>query len=461
MSVEEKELLMKKDSGYSTADSDLINTIMEFSESYKNFMTDTFTERAFVKKSVKLLEENGYKKYEIGMDLKCGEKVYFPNRGRALIAVEIGSECISKGVNLVGSHVDSPRLDLKPIPLLESDGCMLIKTHYYGGIKKYNWTAIPLALMGTVAMKNGNTVEISIGLNDEDPVFTISDLLPHLASKQMQKKMSEGISGEQLNAVGATIQYDNEDEKEKIKLNFMYLLNSKYGITEADLISADLCLVPAFKLKDVGLDRSLLGGYGQDDRVCAYTSLKALIDSKPSKKTKVVLFSDREEVGSMGNTGMESKYLENTLEELADCFGVKLRDILTNTVCLSSDVCAAYDPNYSEVFEKNNTPFLNGGVAFMKYTGARGKSGSSEASAELVSKIRNMLDENDVKWQIGELGKVDEGGGGTIAQMVANLGADVIDCGVPLWSMHSPFEISSKADVYMAYKAYNVFFSAE
>ncbi|MBQ4109311.1 MAG: aminopeptidase [Clostridia bacterium] len=460
MSAKEQELLMKKELGYDSFDSDLTKNVMDFAELYKDFMVNTFTERTFVAKSVQLLEENGYKKYERGMSLNSGDKIYFPNRGRALIAVEIGTESLGSGVNLVGSHVDSPKLDLKPVPLMEADGCMLIKTHYYGGIKKYNWTAIPLALIGTVALKTGETVDVSIGLDEQDTVFTISDLLPHLASKQMQKKMSEGITGEQLNAVGATIPFDDEDAKEKIKLNFIYLLNEKYNITEADLISADLCLVPAFKLKDVGLDRSLLGGYGQDDRVCAYTSLKALLDSKPSDKTKVVLFSDREEVGSMGNTGMESKFLENTLEELADCFGVKLRDILTNTVCLSSDVCAAYDPNYAEVFEKNNTPFLNGGVAFMKYTGARGKSGSSEASAELVSKIRAMLDDNDVKWQIGELGKVDEGGGGTIAQMVANLGADVIDCGVPLWSMHSPFEISSKYDVYMAYKAYKVFFGA-
>lgn len=460
MSAKEQDLLMKKELGYDSFDSDLTKNVMDFAELYKDFMVNTFTERTFVAKSVQLLEENGYKKYERGMSLKAGDKIYFPNRGRALIVVEIGTESLSQGVNLVGSHVDSPKLDLKPVPLMETDGCMLIKTHYYGGIKKYNWTAIPLALIGTVALKTGDAFDISIGLDEQDTVFTISDLLPHLASKQMQKKMSEGIAGEQLNAVGATIPFDDEDAKEKIKLNFMYLLNEKYNITEADLISADLCLVPAFKLKDVGLDRSLLGGYGQDDRVCAYTSLKALLDSKPSTKTKVVLFSDREEVGSMGNTGMESKFLENTLEELADCFCVKLRDILTNTVCLSSDVCAAYDPNYAEVFEKNNTPFLNGGVAFMKYTGARGKSGSSEASAELVSKIRAMLDNNNVKWQIGELGKVDEGGGGTIAQMVANLGADVIDCGVPLWSMHSPFEISSKYDVYMAYKAYKVFFGA-
>jgi len=451
-------LLLKKEKGYDKPNPAEKKKIFDFCDDYKEFIRTAKTERTFVKKSIEALEEAGFKKFSREADLKPGDKIYFENRGKALIAVKMGKENVDKGVSLVGAHVDSPRLDLKPIPLFESDGALYIKTHYYGGIKKYQWPVIPLAMYGTVALKNGKTVDIVIGEDKDDPVFVISDILPHLGVNQMKKTGMEIITAEQLNAIGATIPFDDEDEKEKIKLNFMYLLNKKYNITEEDLISADISLVPNLEPRDVGLDRSLIAAYGHDDRVCAYTGIKALIESKDSEKTQMVLLSDREEVGSMGNTGMESNFFEFALEELCEKAGCKLRDALSNTCCLSADVCAAYDPMFAEVFEKNNSMFLNGGVALMKYTGSRGKSGSSEAGAELIAKIRKIFDKGLVKWQIGELGKTDEGGGGTIAQIVANLGADVIDCGVPLLSMHAPYEVAAKYDIYMAYKGYKAFF---
>lgn len=458
MSVLEQQLLRKKGLGYDIPNPQEKKKIFSYAEGYMEFLGEAKTERAFVKKAVALLEEAGFKSFSRRQSLNPGDKIYFINRDRALIAAVIGSESLKNGINLVASHVDSPRLDLKPIPLYESDGALYIKTHYYGGIKKYQWVTIPLSLMGTVALKSGKTVDISIGQDPEDPVFVISDILPHLGRAQSKKTCDEIIEAEQLNAFGATIPFDDEEAKEKIKLNFLYLLNKKYKITEEDLISADLCLVPAVMPRDIGLDRSLIGGYGQDDRVCAYASLKALLDSRESKKTVMMYFADREEVGSMGNSGCKSAFLVNVIEELAEKMNVKVRDVLSNTVCLSADVCAAYDPNFPEAFEKGNSLYLNGGTAFMKYTGARGKSGSSEASAELIAHIRKLFDKGNVKWQIGELGKTDFGGGGTVAQYIANLGAEVVDSGVPVISMHSPYEVTSKYDVYMTYKGYKVFY---
>ncbi len=458
MSKKEDLLLMKKEKGYDKSNANEKKKIFDFSEEYKSFIGSAKTERTFVKKSIETLENEGFKKFSRDMDLKAGDKVYFENRGKALIAAVIGTEGLDKGISLVGAHVDSPRLDLKPIPLFESDGALYIKTHYYGGIKKYQWPIIPLSMVGTVALKNGKTVDIEIGEDKDDPVFVISDILPHLGVNQMKKTGMEIITAEQLNAIGATIPYDDEDAKEKIKLNFMYLLNKKYGITEEDLISADISLVPNMLPRDAALDRSLVAAYGQDDRVCAYTGLKAICDARKVKKTMMLLLADREEVGSMGNTGMESNFFEYTVSELCEKQDVKLRDALSNTTCLSADVCAAYDPTFAEVFEKNNSMFLNGGIALMKYTGSRGKSGSSEAGAELIARVRSIFEKGLVKWQIGELGKTDEGGGGTIAQIVANLGADVIDCGVPLLSMHAPYEVAAKYDIYMAYKGYKAFY---
>lgn len=458
MAVKKNEkLLFQREKGYDKPSPTEKKKIFEFSDGYLGFLDRAKTERTFVKKAVHALEAEGFKAFNRKGDLKPGDKVYMLNRDRALIAIKVGSGSLKNGVNLVGAHVDSPKLDFKPIPLFEQDGFLFLKTHYYGGIKKYQWPAMPLCLYGTVVLKNGKKIDICIGEDPEDPIFTITDLLPHLANTQMGKKLSEGIHAEQLNAIGATIPMDVEDVKEKIKYHFMYLLNKKYKITEADLISADMTLVPAFGFRSVGLDESLVGGYGQDDRVCAYTGLKAILDSKDSASTQVLLLADREEVGSMGNTGMESRFLEHSLEEIADKLNCKMRDVLSNSRCVSADVCAGYDPNFPEVFEKNNSVFLNGGIAIMRYTGARGKSGSSEANAEFTAQIRNIFETGNVMWQVGELGKTDEGGGGTIAQYVANLGLDVIDCGVPVLSMHSPFEVTSKFDVYMAYKGYKAF----
>lgn len=458
MSLKEEQLLLKKSFGYDTKNTAERKKIFDFAEGYKDILNSAKTERKFIRKTVEILEENGFRPFSRKNALKEGDKVYFINRGLSLAAAIIGSGSLKDGVRLIASHVDSPRLDLKPIPLFEADGMLFIKTHYYGGIKKYQWTSIPLCLMGTVALKNGKTVDVSIGEDKEDPVFVIADLLPHLGKNQMKKTMEEGVEAEQLNPIGATIPYDDEEAKEKIKLNFISILNRKYKITEADLISADLTLVPAMEARDAALDGSLVAAYGQDDRICAYASLKAFLDSKPAERTKVLYLADREEVGSMGNTGTQAGFLKYILEELAEKTNIKIRDLLSNTECLSADVSAAYDPNYPDAYEKINSLFLNGGTCLMKYTGARGKSGSSEASAEFVGKVRGIFDKGNVKWQIGELGKTDFGGGGTVAQFIANLGADVIDCGIPLLSMHAPYEISSKYDLYMSYKGYKVFY---
>lgn len=458
MTNKEQSLLLKREKGYDKPNQAQKKKITDLCEDYKEFIGKAKTERVFVYEAIKFLEENGFKKFERGMNLKKGDKIYFENRKRSLIAVKMGAKPLSCGISLVGAHIDSPRLDLKPIPLFETEGQLYIKTHYYGGIKKYQWPIIPLSMFGTAILKSGKSVDIVIGEEKDDPVFVITDILPHLGNAQYKKPVSEIIHPEQLNAIGATIPYEDEEAKERVKLNFLNILNKKYSITEEDLISAEITLVPSLPPRDAALDRSLVAAYGQDDRVCSYTGLKALVDSKEEGKTKMLLLSDKEEVGSMGNTGMQSNFFEFTLEELCEIEGAKLRDVLNNTECLSADVCAAYDPSFPEVYEKNNSVFLNGGIAIMKYTGSRGKSGSSDASAEFVGKIRSIFDKGNVKWQIGELGKTDEGGGGTIAQFVANLGCEVIDCGVALLSMHSPYEVSAKYDIYMAYKGYKVFF---
>ncbi len=458
MTNKEELLLMKKEMGYDSVTQSQKKKIFDFSEGYKEFIGKAKTERVFVKDTISLLEKEGFKKFTPDMKLKQGDKVYFENRKRALIAVKMGKKSLSEGVSMVGAHIDSPRLDLKPIPLYEAENTLYIKTHYYGGIKKYQWPIIPLSMFGTVVLKNGKTVDIVIGEDEKDPIFVITDILPHLGNAQYKKTPAEIIHPEQLNAIGATIPYEDKEASNRVKLNFLNIINKKYNITEEDFICAEITLVPALKPRDAAIDSSLVAAYGQDDRVCAYTGLMALLDSKEEAKTQLLLLADKEEVGSMGNTGMQSKFFEFTLEALCENQGVKLREALWNTECLSADVCAAYDPNFPEVYEKNNSVFLNGGVSIMKYSGARGKSGTSDASAELIGKIRGIFDKSGVKWQIGELGKTDEGGGGTIAQFVANLGCEVIDCGVALLSMHSPYEVASKYDIYMTYKAYKAFY---
>ncbi len=433
--------------------------IMAFAEGYKEFMAAGVTERLCVEKTVEIAEKAGFKPLCDMTKLKAGDCVYAVNRGKSIMLAKIGKKPMSDtGCAIVAAHIDSPRLDLKPVPVIEDGGVAYFKTHYYGGIKKYQWTALPLGMSGVVMTKNG---PVKIHVDGEDFCLCISDLLPHLAASQMTKPAKEVVEGENLSVIIGTIPSD--DKEESLKDALLKLLNEMYGITEADFISAELEIYPAVKPKDVGFDRSLVGSYGHDDRVCAYTGIKALAHCKTGDKTAILMLADKEEIGSMGNTGMKSRFFENMIAEMISLSeenytDLKTRKCLSESICLSADVCAAFDPLYAGVYEKQNTPKLNQGLAFMKYTGSRGKGGSSDASAELIFKIRNLLDDEKVCWQIGELGKVDEGGGGTVAQYIANLNVEVIDCGVPLLSMHAPFEIASKADIYSAYKGYKVFY---
>lgn len=431
---------------------------------YKKFLDNGKTERECVKISIERAEKAGFVPFDSKGKLECGDKVYMINRDKNILLAVIGSENIENGVNFVGAHIDSPRLDLKQNPLYQSNDMALLKTHYYGGIKKYQWTALPLSMHGVIFTKEGEKVEITIGENDDDPVFCITDLLPHLAKDQMTKKMSDGIEGEALNILVGGMGIYDKDISEQVKFNILKMLFEKYNICERDFLSAEIEIVPAFKSRDVGLDRSFIGGYGQDDRVCAFTALEAVCSIQTPKKTAVCILVDKEEIGSCGNTGMLSKFFEIALARIAEsltgsCDTVKLGKILSNSDCLSSDVGAAVDPNYESVSEKQNSAFAGKGMILMKYTGARGKSASSDASAEFVYKICDIMDKNNVIWQTGELGKVDQGGGGTIAQYVANMNINVIDCGVPVLSMHSPFEVTAKGDIYMAYKSYIAFYN--
>jgi len=439
-----------------------------FCEDYKKFLDKAKTEREFIKEAVKIAKENGFvcldEIVDSGEKLRPGMKVYRVIRGKSALLAVIGNKPVSGGVNVVGGHVDAPRIDIKQNPIYQDSGMALMETHYYGGIKKYQWVTIPLAIHGVVVKGDGSIVEISIGENDEDPVFTITDLLPHLAQEQMQKKMSEGITGEGLNLLIGSIPYDDEKVKEKIKLNILNILHQKYGIVEEDLISAELEIVPAFKAKDVGFDRSMVGAYGQDDRVCSYTALKAILEIEQPERTAVCLLTDKEEIGSMGNTGAESNLFEDFIAALcaltSDNYSdIILRKALYNTKVLSADVNPAVDPNFEGVHEKQNASFMGKGVVITKYTGARGKAGGSDANAEYVGEIRKLFNDNGIIWQTGELGKVDQGGGGTIAQYIANLGAQVLDCGAAILSMHAPFEITSKIDVYMCFKAFKAFYN--
>lgn len=433
-------------------------------DEYRVFLDEGKTERECVEKAIETAKAHGFVDANEKKELKAGDKVYKVNRHKNILLAVIGSEDIKKGINLVGAHIDSPRLDLKQNPLYESNGMALLKTHYYGGIKKYQWTAIPLALHGVVFTNKGEKVMLNIGENENDPVFCITDLLPHLAKNQMAKKMIDGIEGENLNILFGGIPVKSDDVGEKVKFAILKMLNDRCGITERDFLSAEIEIVPAFKARNVGLDESFIGAYGQDDRVCAFTTLKGILDIETPSRTAVAILVDKEEIGSTGNTGMLSAFFEMTMAELIEkltgkCSVTDYNAVISNSACLSSDVGAAVDPNYESVSEKLNSAFAGCGMVLMKYTGARGKSESSDASAEFVYEIGKILDGNGIIWQTSELGKVDQGGGGTIAQYVANLNMDVIDCGVPVLSMHSPFEITAKSDVYMAYKSYIAFYN--
>lgn len=431
----------------------------KFCEGYKKFLDAAKTEREAVGYTIKLLKDQGFVEFKPGMGLKAGDKIYVNNRGKAVIMAVIGSEDIKKGVKLCAAHIDSPRLDLKQCPVYEDTEMALFKTHYYGGIKKYQWTAIPLALHGVIVKADGSKVTVTIGEDEDDPVFCVNDLLPHLAQDQMKRNLAQGIKGEELNIVIGSRPFKEDGLSEAVKLNIMNILNEKYGIVEDDFLSAELEAVPAFKAKDIGFDRSMIGAYGHDDRVCAYTALMATVKCKNPKYTAVTILTDKEETGSNGNTGLQSAYLKYFIADLAAEFGAEGRTVLSNSQCMSADVNAAFDPTFPDVMDKRNCAFINYGVVVTKFTGARGKSGTSDASAEFVGKIRRLLDKNNIIWQTGELGKVDMGGGGTVAAYIANLNVDTIDVGVPVLSMHAPFETVSKIDVYMTYKAFSAFIS--
>ena len=462
----EERLLYKRQNIWEKVDEEYIRKAFDFCEDYKSFLNTSKTEREFAANTEKLAVAAGFRKLDdlisSNTRLKPGDKVYHINRKKSAVLAVVGNKPLSEGVNILGSHIDAPRLDLKQNPLYEDTQMAFFKTHYYGGIKKYQWLTIPLAIHGVVVKGDGTTVEIVVGEDEDDPVFSITDLLPHLAREQMQKKMSEAVTGEGLNLLLGSIPFNDEKVKEKVKLNILSILNKRYGIVEEDFQSAELEIVPAQKARDVGFDKSMIGGYGQDDRVCAYPALRALLDIDVPERTAVCLLTDKEEIGSMGNTGAQSNLLEDFLANVIalteDPYSdLKVRSCLSRSKMLSADVNAAVDPNYESVYEKRNATYLGHGIVLQKYTGARGKYDASDASAEFVGEVRKLFNDNGIIWQTGELGKVDEGGGGTIAQYAANLGIDVLDCGIAVLSMHSPFEITSKIDIYMTYNAYKVF----
>ncbi|OPZ74276.1 MAG: putative M18 family aminopeptidase 1 [Firmicutes bacterium ADurb.Bin456] len=435
---------------------------MAFAGEYKEFLDAGKTEREVITLSENLLKDAGFRPLKECPGLKPGDKVYTVIRRKALVAAVLGRTALEDGLNLVAAHIDSPRLDLKPQPLYEEDDLVLLKTHYYGGIKKYQWLSVPLALHGIVIRNDGSSVRVVLGEDPGDPVFTVSDLLPHLAKDQMDKKMMDAVPGETLNVLAGGIPCGEMQVKKRFKTAVLELLHRNYGIIEEDLISAELELVPAWPSRDIGLDRSFVGGYGQDDRVCAYTALRACLETSAPERTAVLVLADKEETGSNGNTGMTAAFLANAIAEIASrCLPgyneLNLRRILANSRALSADVNVALDPNYGDVVEKRNTARLGGGLILTKYTGSRGKSSTNDAHAEMVGSIRQLFNRTGIAWQSGEMGKVDQGGGGTVAHFLAVHGMDVLDCGVGLLGMHSPFEVSSKADIYMAFKGYKAF----
>lgn len=460
-----EKLFRTKKNGWENIEENKKKKIFEFSKEYIDFINEAKTERECTKKFTEILENNGFKNIDNLNTLKAGDKVYYINRYKNVYAAVIGSDDLVKGFNIIGAHIDSPRLDLKPNPLYESNELALLKTHYYGGIKKYQWVNIPLSMHGIIMTKD-KKIEINIGEKDDEPVFTIADLLPHLASEQNEKKLNDAISGEDLNILVGSIPYETEEEiSEKVKLNILNILNKKYGIVERDFVSSEIEFVPAMKARNLGFDESLVAGYGQDDRVCAYTSLKALLNIENPKRTAICLLADKEEIGSMGNTGMSSRVFEYFLNQILNkTIGNKpglLDTCLKSSRVLSADVTAGYNPNFQSIYEKNNESYIGHGISVIKYTGSASKGGASDANAEFVGYIRNLFEKNNIAYQNSEMGKIGVGAGGTIAYILADRGSDVIDCGVPVLSMHSPYEITSKFDIYNAYKAYEVFYKDE
>ncbi len=457
-----EELFYKKKTAFELRSADELKAAKEYAIDYAKWMDESKTEREAVEASIKMLSAAGYKEYHVGDKLTAGDKVYLSNRGKSLFVIKVGTEPIENGVRICAAHVDSPRIDLKQHPLFEKEGIGYFKTHYYGGVRKYQWATIPLALHGVVIKKNGESVSVRIGDEAGDPVFCLTDLLPHLAKDQNARPLGDAFTGEGLNILMASSPYCEEDgtvtpADEKVKLNIMAILNEKYGMCEADFMSAELSIIPAQNSADVGLDRWLLGAYGHDDRCCAYTALTALMDNENSPHTVIIALADKEETGSNGITGMQCRLLADLVEEVAVNLGGNPNVVRNNSICLSADVAAAYDPNYPEVYEKRNSALIHCGVGIAKYTGSRGKGNTNDASAELMGTVRQILDNDGVIWQTAELGKVDQGGGGTVAMYIANHNIPTIDIGVPVLSMHAPFEVISKADLYETYKAFAAF----
>ena len=451
-------LFYKQKNGYELIDEKELELLEAYCKKYMVFLNEAKTEREAVSEGIKLAESRGFVPYKTGMELKPGTKVYSSNRGKALMLAVIGKKPLSEGIVIAAAHVDSPRLDLKQVPLYEDNGICYFKTHYYGGIKKYQWLTIPLELHGVVVLKNGETIDICIGKDKTDPIFQITDLLPHLAKEQRKKTSDEFIPGENLNLIVGTIP-DKEDVTERVKLAIMDTLNKKYGIIEEDFLSAELSAVPAFEVRESGLDRSLIAGYGHDDRVCAYAELAAIMETESPEKTAVCILADKEEIGSAGVSGMKSMAFERFVGDLCDTQNVKLSHCFANSLCISADVSNAFDPVYPDVSEKRNSAKVNYGMSLCKFTGHGGKSDSSDASAELVARLRSIFAENKVVWQMSELGKVDQGGGGTVAMYMAERDIDTIDAGVPVLSMHAPYETVAKFDCYMTYKGIKAVYS--
>lgn len=455
-----EELFLPVKKGIAAVNEDEISRADEFCEGYKDFLNNSPVEREAVEYSLQLAVENGFTEYEQDRCYNPGDRVYLVNREKAIALAVIGKNGTKNGVRFSIAHIDSPRVDLKPNPMYEDNNLAYFKTHYYGGIKKYQWTVMPLALHGTVVKLDGTKVDIKVGVDESEPCFCITDLLPHLAREQAQKKLAQAIEGENLNVLIGSRPLNAEDEEgELVKLNVMKILNEKYGITESDFLSAELCFVPAQKSRDVGFDRGLIGGYGHDDKVCAYPALMAAIDTDVPDCTCITYLTDKEETGSDGNTGMQSDFLRYFVYDLAKSDGEEGYRVLSKSKCLSADVNAAFDPIYASAYEPKNSSYINQGVIISKYTGHGGKYDTSDASAEYMGEIRSMLEKNGIMWQVGELGKVDIGGGGTIAKYVANMNVDVVDLGVPVLSMHAPFELISKVDIFEAYRAFHAFFN--
>lgn len=453
-------LFLRRKNGYDCLSKGEDDQIYAYCEGYKRFLDEGKTERTCVDYAVSLAKAKGFRPYQRGEQIQPGDKLYRVNRGKSLMLAVVGKQPMDQGARICAAHVDSPRLDLKQYPLYEEKELAYLKTHYYGGVRKYQWVTLPLELHGVVILQDGSSKTIAIGNMPGDPVFTLSDLLPHLAGEQNKKPLGEAIAAEQLNLLVGSRPFKDDEGSERVKLAILDLLNEKYGMVEEDFLSAELMAIPAISAVDVGFDRSMIGAYGQDDRVCAYAGLTALLETEQPEQTAVCILADKEEVGSMGVTGMKSAAFDAFMSDLCDAQGVQIKACFETSFCLSADVTAAFDPNYPEVYEKQNSAYLNYGICLSKYTGSRGKSGASDASAEVMGFVRKLLNDRKIVWQTAELGKTDQGGGGTVAAYMADRNIDTLDAGVPVLSMHSPFEVVSKLDCYMTYRAIQVIYES-